>query len=379
LILLLNNMSNSSCRSRSPIIIESLETRTLLSSAPTGLSPKQISAAYGWDQAYLVKNHVHYVANGTAQTIAIIDAYHDPYIKHDVRVFDRQFGISDYAIPQKKIDAVRVAAPFGVPQTDTGWALESSLDVEWAHAVAPKARIMLVEALSPSINDLLNALDWARNIPGVSVISMSWGGQEFRYESFYDQYLTTPPGHIGGNGKPGGITFISSAGDAGSGTSWPAASPNVIAVGGTTLDVTSTGQYQDESAWNGSGGGISYIERTYAPDVAYDADPQTGFSVYDSMPGSDTVGWQTVGGTSAGAPQWAGLFAIADQNMALHKKPSLTETQALNAIYAVPSRDFHDITTGDNGGYMATAGTDLVTGRGSPFADRLINDLWYYA
>ncbi len=208
---------------------------------------------------------------------------------------------------------------------------------------------------------------------------MSWGGQEFTYESYYDQYLTTPAGHIGGNGKPGGITFISSAGDSGSGTSWPAASPNVIAVGGTTLNVSSTGQYQSESAWNGSGGGISYIERTYAPDVAYDADPATGFSVYDSMPGSSTVGWQTVGGTSAGAPQWAGLMAIADQNLALHKKPSLNETQALNAVYAVPARDFHDITTGNNGGYSATVGTDLVTGRGSPFADRLINDLWYYA
>ncbi len=131
-------MSDSSKTSQPRVFIESLETRTLLSSAPTGLTPQQISAAYSWNQAYLVKNHVHYTADGTAQTIAIIDAYHDPYIKHDVRVFDQQFGISDYAIPQKQIPAVRVAAPFGVPQTDTGWALESSLDVEWAHAVAPR-------------------------------------------------------------------------------------------------------------------------------------------------------------------------------------------------------------------------------------------------
>jgi subtilase family serine protease len=336
-----------------------------------------VKEAYGFANAYLVKKHVHYAADGSGQTIAIIDAFNAPTIKNDLHVFDRKFGLSDYVNTKKHIKALRVAAPDGLPQDDSGWALETSLDVEWAHAMAPKARIMLVEAASDSIGDLLSALDWARQQAGVSTISMSWGGQEFRYETFYDQYLTTPAGHLGGEGAPGGITFFSAAGDAGAGTSWPAASPNVVAVGGTTLNVTSTGQYLSESAWNGSGGGASFIERTAAPDVAYDADPATGFSVYDSTPDSGKSGWQTIGGTSAGAPQWAALMAIVDEDRAIHGQASLDQTQALDAIYSVPASDFHDITTGDNGGFAATVGKDLVTGRGTPFADKLIGDLTF--
>src|SRR5205085_7303624 len=127
------------------------------------------------------------------------------------------------------------------PPTDPGWALETSLDVEWAHAIAPRAHILVVEAASPSNDNLLNAIDYARRQKGVSAISLSWGGNESPFESYYDQYLTTPSGHIGGAGLRGGVTFVSSSGDSGAPASWPAVSPNVIAVGGTTLRLDGKG------------------------------------------------------------------------------------------------------------------------------------------
>jgi subtilase family serine protease len=108
--------------------------------------------------------------------------------------------------------------------------------------------------------------------------------------------------------------------------------------------------------------------------VSYNADPRTGFAVYDSTPGSASKGWQVVGGTSAGAPQWAAIIAIADQGRALHHAGSLSTNQTLTALYSLPAADFHDITTGSNG-FNARPGYDLVTGRGTPRADELIPDL----
>jgi subtilase family serine protease len=357
------------------VSVEVLERRVLLSAHPTGLTPQQVRHAYNFDTAYLVKKHVRHSADGAGQTIAIIDAFAAPRIKHDLSVFDAQFGISDFIDTKRKTRALRIAQPDGAPKTDVGWALETSLDVEWAHAIAPKARILLVQALSDALTDLVSALDWARAQPGVSSISMSWGSAEFKPEQTFDQFLETPPGHIGGGGVAGGVTFFSSSGDAGSGTSWPAVSPNVVSVGGTTLHTDQAGNYLSETAWDGSGGGRSTIEHTAAPDVAYDADPATGFSIYDSTAGTSTMGWQTVGGTSAGAPQWAGLMAIVNQNRALHGRPSLDAQDTLSGITALPATDFHDITSGSNGAFSATVGTDLVTGRGTPFADRIIQDL----
>jgi len=245
--------------------------------------------------------------------------------------------------------------------------------------VAPGANIVLVEARSDSLSDLLSAVDVARNLPSVSVISMSWGGDEFPGETSYDGVFTTPAGHQG-------ITFVAAAGDQSAGAIWPAASPNVLSVGGTSLTLSS-GNYLSETAWSGSGGGQSKYESEPAfqaavqssgartvPDVAYDADPNTGFAVYDSLPASrrSPGGWLVVGGTSAGAPQWAALTAIVDQGRAVAGTGSFANLQSL--LYQAPANDFHDIFTGSNG-LSATAGYDLVTGRGSPVANLLIHNL----
>jgi subtilase family serine protease len=341
---------------------------------PPGLSPHEIRHAYGLDHVIFSKGQRPIHANGAGQTIAIVDAYDAPNIAADLRTFSKTFHLPTTDAAGHFILSKATTTPR--PPVDPGWALEISLDVEWAHAIAPRAHILLVEAASPSNTNLLNAIDYARRQKGVSAISLSWGGNESPFEQYYDGYLTTPAGHMGGANLRGGVTFVSSSGDSGAPASWPAVSPNVVAVGGTTLQLDSKKDYAGETAWAGSGGGFSIYEpvTTVAPDVAYDADPKSGFAVFDSTPGDQNRGWQVVGGTSAGAPQWAAMIALADQGRALHHAGSLSTNQSLTAIYSLPAADFHDITSGSNG-YSARPGYDLVTGRGTPRADRLIPDL----
>ena len=322
-------------------------------------SPAQIRAAYGF-------NSLSY--NGAGQTIAIVDAYSDPTIAADLARFDQQFGL---AAPPKFTIAQQYNGS-SAPAANSGWAMETAFDVEWAHAIAPGANILLVEANSASLSSLLSAVNYARQQAGVSVVSMSWGASDFSGEGTYDSYFTTPAGHTG-------VTFVASSGDNGAGASWPAISSNVLAVGGTTLSLNANGTYGGESAWSGSGGGYSAYEsepsfqrsvqttgKRSDPDVSYDANPNTGFYVYDSG------GWYAVGGTSAGTPQWSGLIALANQGRAQAGKAALNN--ALANVYGLASTDFHDITTGSNG-YAAKAGYDLATGRGSPIANLVVKDL----
>jgi hypothetical protein len=336
--------------------------------------------------------------DGSGQTIAIIDAYNAPTITSDLHAFDAAFGLSD-----PTLSVINENGGTTLPGTDpagrgNSWAIETSLDVEWAHAIAPGAKILLVEANSASTSDLMAAVNTARKAAGVSVVSMSWGGDESSSDPSYNSYFTTPAGHQG-------VTFLASAGDSGAYGStgnvtvgYPAASPNVIAVGGTSLNVDSSGNYLSESGWGngsnsdfygGGGGGLSTYEAqpTYQkgvvtqsttkralPDVAMDADPNSGVAVYDSYD-SPSSPWVVVGGTSLAAPMWAGLIAITDQGRVLSGQTTLDgATQTLPKLYALPSTDFHDITTGNNG-YAAGPGFDLVTGRGTPIANKLVPDL----
>jgi subtilase family serine protease len=323
-----------------------------------GMTPAEIRHAYGIDKL---------TDDGSGQTIAIVVAFDDPNIASDLATFDAAFGL---AAPPSFVKQKMAGAT-----TDSGWAGETALDVEWAHAVAPKANILLVEARSDSTTDLLAAVDYARRQAGVSVVSMSWGGNESSLLTAKDTYFTTPAGHVP-------VTFIAAAGDSGAGAEWPASSPNVLAVGGTRLHVSSDGSYLGESAWSGSGGGFSrvYSVPTYqsnvvtghraVPDVASVADPNTGVSVFNSVPDQyGETGWMVVGGTSAGSPQWAGLIALANQERTAHGLANIGRAQ--DTIYALPASDFHDITSGGNG-YAARVGYDLVTGRGSPIANLLI-------
>jgi subtilase family serine protease len=361
-----------------------LQVVPLVASGPTGLTPQQIQSAYGVNQIKFSGGKI--VGNGSGQTIAIVTAYHDPNISADLAAFDRQFGLSSPA--SLTVDKL------GATTTDAGWALETALDVEWAHAMAPGAAIVLVEAPSSSLSDLLNAVSFASKQAGVSVVSMSWGTTEFWGQSAYDSIFTTPAGHIG-------VTYVAASGDSSAwyGPMYPSVSPNVLAVGGTSLTLSGGSTYSAETGWSGSTGGFSGLDsywRTYepqpsyqtaalqavglsygvrtTPDVSFNADPNSGVAVYDSVSYSGQSGWFQVGGTSAGAPAWAGLVTIADQGLATGGKGPLSGTQAQTDLYALPSSDFHDVTSGFNG-YSATPGYDLVTGLGSPNANLVISGI----
>jgi subtilase family serine protease len=341
-------------------------------------TPAQIRQAYGIDQTTLPNGQA---ATGAGQTIAIVDAYNDPNIANDLATFDAGYGL---AAPP----SFQVVRMNGVTQSNSGWSYETSLDVEWAHAVAPGANILLVETPSNSYSDLLAGVQYAASQPGVVAVSMSWGGSEFYNETSLDSSFTTPAGHVGGSGLPGGVTFVASSGDSGawSGAQWPASSPDVLAVGGTSLYLDASNNYSSESAWLYGGGGYSHYEwepsfqqgvqnsgwRT-SPDVSYDANPYTGFVVYNSLDlPSGASGWWLEGGTSAGAPQWAGIMALADQARAANGLGSLGNGQ--QEVYSLPSSDFHPITSGTNG-YQATSGYNMATGLGSPIVNRIVADL----
>jgi subtilase family serine protease len=326
---------------------------------------------------------------GSGETIAIVDAYNDPNIVSDLSTFD-----SEYNLPAANLTVQNESGQTTrLPQTDPGWSLEISLDVEWAHAAAPGAKLLLVEANSASTSDLMTAVQTAAK--QANVVSMSWGGSEFAGETAYDTaaYFANP-----------NVTFIAASGDTGgaNGAEWPAVSPDVVSVGGTTLSLTSAGATLSETAWSASGsrftgysgstGGASLYEsapsyqvsalgstvtKRETPDVASDANPSTGLSVYDSVAGSGQTGWFQVGGTSAGAPVWAGIIAAADRARVLAGEASLSSTQTLSLLYGTSTTasyttDFHDITSGSNFVGTATKGYDLVTGLGSPVASQLI-------
>ncbi len=312
---------------------------------PSGINPTQIRNVYNLSGA-----------GGGNGTIAIIDAFDNSRIETDLSIFNKQFGLRTCTTSNRCFEKHKMTSKIS---TSRDWSIESALDVEWAHVIAPNAKILLVEARSNSGNDLLSAIDYARSRADVKAISMSWGGDEFGTEPSYESHFTSSFG----------ATFFASSGDSGHGTSWPAVSANVIGVGGTTVHL-SGGSLSSETAWSGSGGGISsYIsEPSYqinygvvstggkraVPDVAYNADPASGFPVYEGR-------WYQVGGTSAGAPQWAAIRSI-------------TSNVTLNQLYLdaknSPSTNFRDITSGTNGGcgFYCTSqnGYDYVTGLGSP-------------
>jgi hypothetical protein len=305
----------------------------------SGYSPSQLKMAYNLPST-----------GGNGTTIAVIIAFDTPDILSYLVAFSSQFGLP--APNESNFEIHKMGSNI---MANTSWSLEACLDVEWAHAIAPDAKILLVEAKTNSIGNLLSAIDYAANRPDVVAVTMSWGGDEFANENAYDWHFNKPS-----------VTFFASSGDYGSGVLWPACSANVVAVGGTKLNLNVTdGTVVSETAWSESGGGISaYVtlptyqvdyglnsSRRAVPDVAYNADPSTGVKVYYNSQ------WYVVGGTSAGSPQWAAIHALGLSA----KHVNLYDDAKLDY-----SSYFRDIISGSNGEYNATSGYDCVTGLGSP-------------
>lgn len=338
------------------------------------VTPSQLRQAYGFNFALPDGS----TATGAGETIAIVDAFHDPTIQGDLHTFDQQyFGGADPSFTQVNLGT-----------TATGsWHTEEALDVEWAHAMAPQANIVLVEAASNSGADLNTAIDKAVAM-GAQVVSMSWGSPDHSGESANDVHFTAP-----------NVTFVACSGDYGAPGWYPAASPDVLGVGGTSVLLDVNNNVADEVGWEyvgaSSGGSVSayeprpaYQPATYSngtttgialtgrgiPDVSYHADPNNGISVYDSAVG---VGWIRVGGTSAGSPQWASIVALADQVRARGGLAPLGTADVHAALYANPG-DLRDIVAGTSSGtpnYTAGPGYDLVTGLGSPQVPLVISTL----
>jgi len=359
---MIDNNSISSIKAHSLYHIKS----NTLSAFASGFSPTQIRHAYGFDKI---------VNQGEGQTIGIVDAYDNPNAGSDLNVFSSAFGLPACTTAN---GCFKVLYSNGSqPAGDWDWGVQISLDVQWAHAIAPKANILLVESADSTYTNLLKAINLAVS-QGASVITMSWGSQEFSGQTQFDSTFNVP-----------GVEFIAPSGDAGTGVIYPSVAPHVIAVGGTTLHIDSSGNYASETAWSGSGGGFSQYEsepayqinfpipsdtnnHRGAPDISYNADPATGVSIYDSY---GNYGWITIGGTSAGTSQIAAMIAIAKSATTQH----LTGISAM--LYNLGKKDYstlyHDITSGSNGacGYLCTAqtGYDYVTGLGSPVGDKLIS------
>jgi hypothetical protein len=352
--------------------------------SPVGLTPAQIRGAYGlgpFGASPITFKGIQ--GDGAGQTVAIIVAYHHPNALADLQTFSARFGL-----PAPNLTVVNQQGnPSPLPGVEPDnnpfdelrsvWSLEASLDLQAIHAIAPRANLVLVECNSVQASDVLSdGVAAARNLPGVSVVSMSLGTEELDYYNSLDGDYTTPLGHTG-------VTFVVATGDTGGVNTWPAISQNVVGVGGTTLNVSGN-SYVSEAGWGGSGGGIAkyhyqpqFQSAAFAspqrtnPDVSALADPETGLAMLDTY-NFPTSPWIQVAGTSLATPVWAGMLAIANQGRVISGLTTLDgASQTLPLLYGLPANHFHDVTTG-NTTFAAGPGYDLVTGRGSPVGNLLI-------
>lgn len=321
-------------------------------SSPTGLTPGVISTAYAFP-----------ASGGAGETIAIVDAYNDPTATSDLASFTSEYGLPPCTTSDGCLTKVNQTGGTTYPGAATpGWGLETSLDIEWAHGLAPDAHILLVEASSNSTTEMFVAVRYAAQ--HAQYVTMSWGSTEFVGETAYDASFTAAPN----------VSFFAASGDSASAVLYPSASPDVVSVGGTVLTVTqSSSAWEAESGWSTAGGGCSLYETaggaqkaypTYdqsgatcngfraTPDIAFDASPSSGVAVYDTIKMSTGgAGWFTVAGTSVSNVIAAARSAVAGIQV--------------DATYLYGSNvRLYNVSTGSNG-HPCEVGYNLCTGLGS--------------
>jgi subtilase family serine protease len=347
------SVTGKTARCNSDVVTDA-KGNPLVTSAPAGYGPGDLRSAYNLAAQSL--------SAGAGTTIAIVDAYDDPYAESNLGVYRSQFGLPSCTTANGCFKKVNQTGGASYPRKNGGWAQEISLDVDMASAICPNCKILLVEASSNSFANLGIAEDYAA--AHASVVSNSFGGNEFSSEgsASYDGHFNHP-----------GVAITASSGDSGYRVEFPAASQHVTAVGGTRLVRDSSPRGWSESAWSGAGSGCSaYIpkpvwqtdsgcaRRTVA-DVSAVADPNTGVAVYDTY---RSGGWLVFGGTSVAAPVVAGVYALAgNANTVTYGSYPYSHTASLN-----------DVVSGSNGScgasYLCTArpGFDGPTGLGTPNA-----------
>ncbi|SEM56427.1 S53 family peptidase [Streptacidiphilus jiangxiensis] len=325
-----------------------------------GLTPAHARSAYN------VAPAIGAGYNGHGVTVGLLEF--SAYTQSDVTTYDKGYALT----PPTPV--VRAA---GGGTTDTSGQDEVELDIEVVQALAPQASVKVYEAPNSDAGEL--AVYAALVSDDVPVISTSWGQYEAGETPSNLTAVDTDLQEAAAQGQSvyaaSGDSGSDDAGNGGTSVDFPAADPWVSGTGGTTLSLNSSGAWSKETAWSGSGGGVSSQFATpsfqskvdtsgsrYVPDVAADANPSTGWSVYSQG------AWTEYGGTSAAAPNWAAFTAIYDSEAAAKGKPSFGF--ANSTIYALAqssnySKAFHDVTGGSNGAYSAGTGYDRVTGWGS--------------
>jgi len=359
-------------------------------------TPAQIRHAYNLPplpQSWDAMTALEAAQMGAGQTVYVLAAYHDPNIAAELDAFSKQFGLPscksvdispDTYLPLAVADksgcqfsvvyANQSRMTYVPPKYDAGWAGEIALDVEWVHATAPLARIVLIEAQDNLISNLMSAINLA-NAMGPGVVSMSFGAKEGMWTSSVDSIFSAAD-----------MTYVAATGDNKAEVNWPSVSSQVLAVGGTSLLSYQNAGARYEIAWSGTGGGISnYVNlpvyqqanslglvsslKRNVADVAFNADLNTGQYVA-IMPPNSILSWKRYGGTSLATPQWAGVVAVTNATRALNGQGPIGLVQ--NTIYkaAAEVSDFfstvvHDITSGSNG-FNAASKYDVPTGLGTP-------------
>lgn len=395
-----------------PLALQTSDTgRTVKPMADTNDSPTytpaQVRRAYdmaalpNW-RSTLTPEQV--ASMGAGQTLYLINAFHDTNIAQELAAFNDRFGLPPCEVrrmtPQQALPLAAASVSgcellivastsagdisVGIPDYNSAWASEAALDVQWAHATAPLARLVLIEAPNANLSSMLGAIKLANRM-GPGVVSMSFGCAEDSWTDALDTLFASDS-----------MSYLAATGDQGPELAWPAVSPRVLAVGGTTLRYAD-GAARTESSWSATGGGFSAY--TPAPayqngaiyglagramrgvaDVALNADPNTGQYVARIAPGATLPTWVSAGGTSLATVQWAGLLAVANAQRALAGKPALGAPHAVlyGQIAALPgayAAAFDDITSGAHGNCAscaATPGYDTLSGLGTPKVQGLL-------
>jgi hypothetical protein len=337
-------------------------TTAPIGALPAGMTPAAAAAAVsGYGPADIDSAYKLPTTQGSGKTVAIVDAYDDPSVESDLATYRSQFGLPACTTANgcfRKINQTGGTTP---PKADTGWSGEIALDVEMVSAVCPLCKILLVEATSPTTANLGTAVNTAV-AQGAVAVSNSYGGSE----------SSSDPTSSNSYYKHPGVAITVSSGDDGYGVEFPASSPYVTAVGGTSLSRSSNSRGWSETAWNGAGSGCSAYEakpsfqhdsgcsRRTVADVSAIADPNTGVAVYDSY---GSGGWVVFGGTSVASPIIGAVYALASA-------PNSGDYP--DAYPYANTGSLFDVTSGSNGScsgsYLctATSGYDGPTGLGTP-------------
>jgi subtilase family serine protease len=319
---------------------------------PGSYGPADLRSAYNLQTA------------GSVQTVALVDAYNDPDAESDMGVYRSHYGIPACTSANGCFRKVNQNGSTSYPRNNGSWSEEISLDLDMVSATCPGCHILLVEASSPTYRNLGTAVNTAVSL-GATEVSNSYGGSEFSSETSYDTYYNHP-----------GVAITASSGDNGYGVQYPAASPYVTGVGGTSLSPATNPRGWSETAWSGAGSGCSSYElkptwqkdsgcghRTVA-DVSAVADPNTGVAVYDSYAYQGYSGWLVFGGTSVASPLIASTYALAGNAATVsYGSYPYSHPGALNDVMSGTNRS-----SGCSPSYLCTAGPgyDGPTGNGTP-------------